>query len=115
ASNEDFSAEGFKFMEFRDFTLDSGIPVRASRISFSGGLAWEIATPSWYGLAGWNAVAEAGKEFDITPYGTETMRVLRAEEGVIVVGQETDGTVTPQDAGLGWIVSKHKDFVGKRS
>ena len=115
ASNEDFSADGFKFMEFRDFSLDSGIPVRASRISFSGELAWEIATPSWYGLAVWNAVAEAGKEFDITPYGTETMHVLRAEKGFIVVGQETDGTVTPQDAGLGWIISKHKDFVGKRS
>lgn len=115
ATAEDFSADGFKFMEFRDITLDSGIPARVSRISFSGELAWEIAVPSWYGLAVWEAVAEAGKEFDITPYGTETMHVLRAEKGLIVVGQETDGTVTPQDANLGWIVSKHKDFIGKRS
>lgn len=115
ATAEDFSSDGFKFMEFRDITLDSGIPARASRISFSGELAWEIAVPSWYGLAVWETVAEAGKEFDITPYGTETMHVLRAEKGLIVVGQETDGTVTPQDANLGWIVSKHKDFIGKRS
>ncbi|GAA2032697.1 sarcosine oxidase subunit alpha family protein [Yaniella flava] len=115
APDEDFSAEGFKFMEFRDITLASGIPVRASRISFSGELAWELATPSWYGLALWEAVAEAGHQFDITPYGTETMHVLRAEKGLIVVGQETDGTVTPQDAGLEWIVAKHKGFVGKRS
>lgn len=115
ATTEDFSADGFKFMEFRDITLDSGIPARASRISFSGELAWEIAVPSWYGLAVWEAVAEAGKEFDITPYGTETMHVLRAEKGLIVVGQETDGTVTPQDANLGWILAKHKDFIGKRS
>ena len=115
APGEDFSAEGFKFMAFRDITLASGIPARASRISFSGELAWEIAVESWYGLAVWEAVAEAGAEFDITPYGTETMHVLRAEKGFIVVGQETDGTVTPQDAGMEWILAKHKDFIGKRS
>lgn len=115
APDEDFSAEGFKFMEFRDITLASGIPARASRISFSGELAWEIAVASWYGLAVWEAVAEAGAEFNITPYGTETMHVLRAEKGFIVVGQETDGTVTPQDIGADWILAKHKDFIGKRS
>ncbi len=115
APHEDFSAEGFKFMEFRDITLASGIPVRASRISFSGELAWELAVDSWYALTIWEAVAEAGAEFNITPYGTETMHVLRAEKGFIVVGQETDGTVTPQDAAMEWIVSKHKDFIGKRS
>jgi sarcosine oxidase subunit alpha len=60
-------------------------------------------------------VAEAGAEFDITPYGTETMHVLRAEKGLIIIGQDTDGTVTPQDAGMEWAVSKLKDFVGKRS
>lgn len=115
APGEDFSAEGFKFMEFRDITLASGIPARASRISFSGELAWEIAVESWYGMAVWEAVAEAGAEFNITPYGTETMHVLRAEKGFIVVGQETDGTVTPQDVGMEWILAKHKDFIGKRS
>ena len=57
----------------------------------------------------------AGRTYDITPYGTETMHVLRAEKGYIIVGQDTDGTVTPQDAGMSWVVSKQKDFVGKRS
>ena len=57
----------------------------------------------------------AGADFGITPYGTETMHVLRAEKGYPIVGQDTDGTVTPQDAGMEWIVSKVKDFVGKRS
>ena len=68
-------------------------------------------------VAYWSAqdVAEAGAEFNITPYGTETMHVLRAEKGFIIVGQDTDGTVTPQDAGMEWVVSKVKDFVGKRS
>ena len=58
----------------------------------------------------------AGEKYGITPYGTEAMHVLRAEKGYIIVGQETDGTVTPRDLGMDWIVSKKKaDFIGKRS
>ncbi|MDQ6740460.1 MAG: ferredoxin, partial [Actinomycetota bacterium] len=75
----------------------------------------EINVPAWYGLSTWEAVTAAGAEFNITPYGTETMHVLRAEKGYPIVGQDTDGTVTPQDAGMDWVVSKVKDFVGKRS
>jgi sarcosine oxidase subunit alpha len=111
----DVSNEAFPFMAFRDTTLASGIPARVARISFSGELAFEINVPAWYGLHVWESVAEAGEEFNITPYGTETMHVLRAEKGFIIVGQDTDGTVTPQDANMEWIVSKVKDFVGKRS
>ena len=59
---------------------------------------------------------EAGKEFNITPYGTETMHLLRAEKGFIIVGQDTDATMTPIDLQMDWIVSKKKyDFIGKRS
>ena len=58
---------------------------------------------------------EAGGKYDITPYGTESMHVLRAEKGYIIVGQDTDGSVTPADLGMDWIVSKTKDFIGKRS
>jgi sarcosine oxidase subunit alpha len=92
-----------------------GIPVRLHRITFSGELAYELWTPSWYGLALWEAVMAAGEPFRITPYGTEAMHVLRAEKGYIICGQETDGTVTPQDLGMSWIVSKKKSFVGQRS
>ncbi|PQZ85020.1 sarcosine oxidase subunit alpha family protein [Arthrobacter sp. MYb222] len=115
ASSVDVSNEGFKFMAFKDVVLDSGIEARISRISFSGELAFEIAIPAWHGLRVWKDVYAAGVEFNITPYGTETMHVLRAEKGFIIVGQDTDGTVTPQDAGMEWVVSKLKDFVGKRS
>ncbi|MFJ2316824.1 sarcosine oxidase subunit alpha family protein [Glutamicibacter sp. NPDC087661] len=115
ASSVDVSNEGFKFMAFKDVVLDSGIEARISRISFSGELAFEIAIPAWHGLRVWKDVYAAGEEFNITPYGTETMHVLRAEKGFIIVGQDTDGTVTPQDAGMEWVVSKLKDFVGKRS
>jgi sarcosine oxidase, subunit alpha len=111
----DVANDSFPFMSFRETTLASGIPARICRISFSGELAFEINVPSWYGLKVWEDVAEAGAEFNITPYGTETMHVLRAEKGFIIVGQDTDGTVTPQDAGMEWVVSKAKDFIGKRS
>ncbi|WP_417234969.1 sarcosine oxidase subunit alpha family protein [Arthrobacter sp.] len=115
APDLDVSNEAFKFMEFRETTLASGIPARVCRISFSGELAFEINVAAWYGLKVWEDVAAAGAEFDITPYGTETMHVLRAEKGFIIVGQDTDGTVTPQDANMEWVVSKLKDFIGKRS
>ena len=106
--------ESFPFLAIRE-SETSGIPVRLHRITFSGELAYELWTPSWYGLAIWEAVMTAGEPLGITPYGTETMHVLRAEKGYIICGQETDGTVTPQDLGMGWIVSKKKSFVGQRS
>jgi sarcosine oxidase subunit alpha len=107
----DVGAEAFGFMKVRDAVV-AGIPARVFRVSFTGELSYEINVPAWYGLALWEAVHAAR---DVTPYGTETMHVLRAEKGFIVVGQDTDGTVTPQDAGLGWAVSTKKRFVGERS
>ncbi|TDK26578.1 FAD-dependent oxidoreductase [Arthrobacter crusticola] len=115
AADGGLEAEAFPFMTFRETTLANGIPARVCRISFSGELAYEINVAAWYGLATWEAVAAAGAEYNITPYGTETMHVLRAEKGYPIVGQDTDGTVTPQDAGMEWVVSKVKDFIGKRS
>jgi len=111
----DVSAAAFPFLTFRETTLASGIPARIARISFSGELAYEINVESWYGLAVWEAVLAAGAELGVTPYGTETMHVLRAEKGYVIAGQDTDGTVTPRDLGMDWIVSKQKFFVGKRS
>ena len=93
-----------------------GVPARLFRVSFTGELGYEINVPADYGRAVWEAVYAAGKEHGITPYGTEAMHVLRAEKGYIIVGQETDGTVTPADLGLDWAIGKTKpDFVGKRS
>jgi sarcosine oxidase subunit alpha len=94
----------------------AGLPARLFRVSFTGELGFEINVPARHGRALWEAVWAAGQAHGITPYGTETMHVLRAEKGFIIVGQDTDGTVTPEDAGLGWAVGKLKpDFVGKRS
>jgi len=96
----------------------AGLAARVCRVSFSGELAFEVNVPGWHGLALWEAVMAAGQPYGITPYGTQTMHVLRAEKGYIIVGQDTDGTVTPLDLGLGWMVStklKKPDFVGRRS
>lgn len=93
-----------------------GVPMLLMRVSFTGELGFEVNVPADFGLAAWQAIHDAGQKHGITPYGTETMHVLRAEKGYIIVGQDTDGTVTPDDAGLSWSIGKNKaDFVGKRA
>ncbi|MFF4515079.1 sarcosine oxidase subunit alpha family protein [Streptomyces mirabilis] len=107
--------DDFPFMAWRETTV-AGIEARVCRISFSGELAYEINVSPWAALTLWQALHEAGAPYGITPYGTETMHVLRAEKGYPIIGQDTDGTVTPQDLGMNWVVSKKKpDFIGKRS
>lgn len=115
APDLDVSREGFEFMTWKDTVLASGIPARVARVTFSGELAFEVNVSTWYGEAVWDDIQEAGAEFGITPYGTETMHVLRAEKAYPIIGQDTDGTVTPHDLGMGWVVSTKKDFVGNRS
>ena len=110
----DVSKEALPFMTFADGTL-GGFPVRAYRISFSGELSYEIAVPASQGLAFWTACVAAGEGLGLMPYGTEALHVLRAEKGFIMIGDETDGTVIPQDLGLAWAISKKKpDYLGKR-
>ena len=110
----DVSAEAFPFMTLRYATV-AGLEARVFRISFSGELAYEINVRTWDGPAMWQAVIDAGKRHRITPYGTEAMHVLRAEKGYPIIGQETDGSMTPIDLGMDWIVSKTKHFIGRRS
>ena len=94
----------------------AGVPARLFRVSFTGEIGFEINVPSRHGRAVWEAVYAAGAPYGITPYGTEAMHVLRAEKGYVIVGQETDGTVTPADLGMAGMIGKTKgDFVGKRS
>ena len=111
----DLSGEAFPHMAIREGTI-CGVPTRLFRVSFTGELGFEINVPAAFGRALWERLMAEGARYDITPYGTEAMHVLRAEKGFIIVGQDTDGTVTPYDAGLDWAVGKKKpDFVGKRS
>jgi sarcosine oxidase subunit alpha len=115
APNIAFDNESFPFMTWRD-TEVAGLTARVARISFSGELAFEVNVSGWDAPALWEALLDAGAAEGITTYGTETMHVLRAEKGYPIIGQDTDGTVTPHDLGMAWVVSKKKpDFVGKRS
>ena len=111
----DVSPEALPFMGWADGEI-AGIPARIYRISFSGELSFEVAVPANRGLELWEKLHEAGADLGITPYGTEAMHVMRAEKGFIMIGDETDGTVIPQDLGLGWAISKKKpDYIGKRA
>ncbi len=111
----DLAHESFPFMTFRN-GLVAGVPARVCRISFTGDLSYELHVSPFHAAHVWEAVMAAGEPFDITPYGTEAMHVLRAEKGFVIVGQDTDGQQTPDDLGMSWIVNTGKgDFIGKRS
>jgi sarcosine oxidase subunit alpha len=115
APDLDLDPERFPHMSMRESDV-LGVPARVFRISFTGELGYEIQVPAAYGPALWERCIAAGRHYGITPYGTEAMHVLRAEKGYIIAGQDTDGTVTPADLGMDWIVSQQKpDFIGKRS
>ncbi len=111
----DLSNENFSFMDWHQCTV-AGVPARVFRISFTGELSYEINVQANYGMHVWEKLFEHGKQFNLTPYGTETMHVLRAEKGFIIAGQDTDGSVHPHDLGMSWCVSDQKPFsyIGKR-
>jgi sarcosine oxidase subunit alpha len=113
APKTDLSKAAFGFMAVRPAEV-AGIAGQIARVSFSGELAYEVSVPGTDGLALWNALMAAGAPFGITPYGLESLSLLRAEKGFIIVGQDTDAETSPDDAGLGWMISD-KDFIGKRS
>ncbi|MCR9127729.1 MAG: sarcosine oxidase subunit alpha family protein [Rhodobacteraceae bacterium] len=111
----DVSADKLPFMAWADGTI-GGFDCRVFRISFSGELSYEIAVPAGRGMAFWQALVDAGADFGAMPYGTEALHIMRAEKGFIMIGDETDGTVIPQDLGLDWAISRKKaDYLGKRA
>ena len=106
----DLDPAAFPFLSMREGRI-GGAPGRIFRIAFTGELSYEVNLPWRRCLPVWEKLVEAGA----APYGTEAMHVLRAEKGFIVVGHETDGTVTPLDLGMERMVSSRKDFIGRRS
>ena len=115
-SDIDLAADAFPFMAYREGHV-ADVRARVLRISFSGELSFEVNVPAGEAAPVWEALMAAGSADGITPYGTETMHVLRAEKGFIIVGQDTDGSMTPHDMGLDWAVrhGKRHGFVGERS
>jgi len=113
-SDIDFDDTAFPFMSYREGTV-CGVPARLMRISFSGERCYEVNVAADQGAEVWSSLHTAGQTFGITAYGTETMHVLRAEKGFIIVGQDTDGSMTPLDLGMSGLIAANKDFLGKRS
>ena len=107
----DISNDNFPFMACGEVTVCGGLKARLFRISFSGELAYEIAVPTRYGDALIRRLMEVGEDFDITPYGTEALGVMRIEKGH-AAGNELNGTTTALNLGLGRMVSKTKDSIG---
>ena len=111
----DLTKEKFPFMSFVQGQI-SGIPIRIFSVSFTGELSYEINIPSRYGLYLWELLIEKGKEFEIKPFGVESMSIMRLEKGHFIIGQDTDGTISPHDLGLEWLVKQDKEqFLGKRA
>ena len=109
------SKDALPFMGWAEGKL-GGFDARIFRISFSGELSYEIAVPASQGAAFWEKLHELGADLGAQPYGTEALHIMRAEKGFIMIGDETDGTVIPQDLNLNWAISKKKtDFLGKRA
>lgn len=112
----DLDKESFKFMDWREGKV-AEVPARVFRISFTGELAYEINVQANYALHVWKTLFKHGEKYGLTPYGTETMHVLRAEKGFIIAGQDSDGSVTPEDLGMQWAIGydKPNSWVGKRA
>jgi sarcosine oxidase subunit alpha len=111
-SEFDIGNPAFPFLACATITVGGGITARLFRISFSGELAYELAVPARYGDAAWRAIMEAGAPFGITPYGTEALSVMRIEKGH-VAGAEINGQTTARDLGLGGMMAKKKDYIGR--
>jgi sarcosine oxidase subunit alpha len=107
--------DAFPFMTWQEGNV-AGVPARVFRISFTGELSYEVNIQANYAMGVLEAIVEAGKAYNLTPYGTETMHVLRAEKGFIIVGQDTDASMTPDDLNMGWCVGRTKTFpwIGSR-
>ena len=112
--DEDVSDETVPFMGVCETVLH-GVPIRISRISFSGELAYELAVPAGWGLGLWETLLQVGEASGILPYGLEAMDYLRIEKGHLVVGADIDGRVSPYDVGLAPMCKDERDFIGRRS
>lgn len=115
AEGVDLSPEGFPYLAYREGKV-AGIPARLLRVGFVGELGYEIHVPTRYGEALWDALMEAGKAFDIRPFGVETQRLLRLEKGHVIISQDTDGMSHPGELDMTWAVNRKKPFfIGCRS
>lgn len=111
----DLSAEAFPHMTARSGRMGD-IPVRIMRVSFTGELSYELSVPWSSGAALWERLMSLGGDLGVTPFGLESLMVMRIEKGFLHVATDTDGSTMPQDIGFAEIIAKKADdFVGRRS
>jgi len=110
-----WDAEAFPFLAVRTGTVAGIANSQVARVSFSGELAFEVSVPWHAGPTLWRALLAEGTSLGVMPYGLDALQVLRLEKGYLIVGLDTEALTTPHDAGLGWMVSTRKEFVGRRS
>ncbi|MEM7070555.1 MAG: sarcosine oxidase subunit alpha family protein [Pseudomonadota bacterium] len=109
---DDLSNDGFPFMACATVTLKNGLSARLFRISFSGELAYEIAIEARFGDSLIRCLMSEGKIYDICPYGTEALGVMRVEKGHLVAN-ELNGQTSIHHLGMDQMLSLKKDFIGR--
>jgi sarcosine oxidase subunit alpha len=107
----DLSNDRFPYMAAAELRWQE-VPARLFRLSFSGELAFEISVPASQGDRLVRALFEVGSAFDVVPYGTEALGVMRIEKGH-PAGNELSGQTTAGDLGMGRMMSAKKDFIGR--
>ncbi len=107
-TSADISNKAFPYGGYREFTIKDTIEVRALRLGFVGELSFELHVPASYMQSLWELLEEAGREFDIKPFGLEAQNVLRMEKGHLIIGSESEQRTTLQDVGLGFLWDRSK-------
>lgn len=109
------SSQGFSYMACREADV-AEVPALLMRIGFVGETGWEIHFPAECGEFLWMKLLEAGKAFDIRPFGVEAQRLLRLEKRHVIVGVDTDALSNPYEAGMAWVAKLDKpDFIGRNA
>ncbi len=112
-SDDPLDKESFPYLRHRRITVN-GVSCLAIRLGFVGELAYELHFPAANAVEMWDAILEAGKEWDIRPFGLDAQRLLRLEKGHIIISQDTDFETNPWKVSMEWAVKLDKpEFVGK--
>ena len=107
----DLEAHAFPYMAVRSGHV-CGISARLLRVGFVGELGYEIHVPAGCGEFIWDSLLEAGRPWQLEPFGVEAQRILRLEKGHIIVGQDTDGLTNPMEVGMGSGSRSKPFFIG---
>ncbi|WP_025355740.1 GcvT family protein [Kutzneria albida] len=104
--------DDFPYMTARSTTVGD-VPVQALRVTFVGELGWELYCSAEYGAGLWTSLWENGQEHGLLAAGYKAIDSLRLEKGYRLWGSDLTPDHNPYEAGLGFCVSKDKQFLGR--